>query len=253
MVCVAIRGEASAGLRSEVESFHWCGVAKLGRMIRILRQAGVEKVVWAGKIHKVAMYAPWRLLRYIPDLLGYRLFYGMLKDKKDDTILGAVARVFGEHGLEVVSQVEYCPRILAREGPMTAGAISEAERKDITFGWHLAKEMGRLDVGQSVLVKEQSVLAVEAVEGTDACILRAGELCPQGGFTLVKVAKPKQDLRFDMPAIGPTTVRNLALAGGSILAVEAGHTLVIEVERTIETAERLGVRIFGVHPDRIEA
>ncbi len=248
-MCVAIKGEASPALRGAVDSFHWCGVAQVGKMIRLLRAGGATDVVWAGKVHKVAMYAPWRLLRYIPDMLGYKIFYRMLKDKNDDTILAAVARAFQEHGLEVVSQVRYCPRIVARVGPMSAGELSEAEERDVAFGFRLAKEVGRLDIGQSLMVKELSVLAVEAVEGTDACILRAGELCPQGGFTMVKVAKPGQDLRFDMPAIGPTTIRNLARAGGAVLAVEAERSVIIDVERTVETAERLGIRLVGVAPE----
>jgi DUF1009 family protein len=246
IVCCAIRGEASPELAAEVDAFYWCRAAQVGRMIRVFLREGVRRVVFAGKVHKVRMYAPWRLVRYMPDLLGYRIFYRMITDKKDDTILGKVVEVLGEHGLEVVGQAELCPSILAPEGLVTAGALSETERDDIAFGWRLAKQMGDLDVGQSVLVCEQSVLAVEAIEGTDACVARAGALCPKGGFTLVKVAKPKQDPRFDVPTIGPGTVAALSKAGGTVLAIEAGETILVDAAETIQLAERAGIRIVGV-------
>jgi DUF1009 family protein len=120
--------------------------------------------------------------------------------------------------------------------------------KDVVFGWKLAKEMGRLDVGQSVAVKEQAALAIEAIEGTDRCIERAGQLCRAGGWTLVKVAKPQQDMRFDVPTIGLTTIENLHKAGARILAIEAGKTIVIDQDDVVAQADRLGLTIIAL-PD----
>jgi DUF1009 family protein len=124
-----------------------------------------------------------------------------------------------------------------------------AEEIDIAFGWQLAKEMGRLDVGQSVAVKEKAVLAVEAIEGTDQAIARAGTLCRSGGFTLVKVAKPHQDMRFDVPTVGCTTIESLHRAGGRVLAIEAGKTIVLDQAATVALADRYGIAVVA-RPDQ---
>jgi hypothetical protein len=143
------------------------------------------------------------------------------------------------------SALNVCPELLAQPGVLTRRHPSRGEEQDIAFGWELAKEMGRLDVGQSVVVKERAVLAVEAIEGTDKAILRAGELCPAGGFTVVKVAKPQQDMRFDVPTIGPATIANLHKAGGRVLAIEAHKTIVIDHDETVALANRLGITIVA--------
>ena len=127
------------------------------------------------------------------------------------------------------------------------------EAGDIAFGWKLAKEMGRLDVGQSVAVKDRAVLAVEAIEGTDRNILRAGELCRAGGFTVVKVAKPMQDMRFDVPTVGERTIRSMQEAGGKVLAIEANKTIVIDVDKTVESANRLGICIVSLTAEQAVA
>ena len=132
------------------------------------------------------------------------------------------------------------PGVLTRRSP------SSHEERDIAFGWELAKEMGRLDVGQSVAVKERAVLAVEAIEGTDRAILRAGELCRAGGFVVVKVAKPQQDMRFDVPTVGCTTIENLHRAGGRVLAIEAGKTIVLDQAQTLALADRYGITIVAL-------
>ncbi|MGA2032334.1 MAG: LpxI family protein, partial [Thermoguttaceae bacterium] len=129
---------------------------------------------------------------------------------------------------------------------LSCRAPSAWQWKDIRFGWQLAKEMGRLDIGQSVAVRDQAVLAVEAVEGTDECIRRAGQLCPAGGFTVVKVAKPQQDMRFDVPTIGLGTLETLVAAGGRVLAVEAGRTILLDAPQVLDLADRHGVVIVAV-------
>lgn len=150
---------------------------------------------------------------------------------------------FQSVGLECVSALDLCPELLVREGILTRRRPTTTEEKDIAFGWELAREMGRLDVGQSVMVCDRAVLAVEAIEGTDQAIHRAGLLCPRGGFVVVKVAKPGQDRRFDVPTVGKQTIESMHSAGGRVLAIEAGQTIVLDETETVALADRYGISI----------
>lgn len=247
--CVAIRYEASPELKTLCHSFDEIGVTKLGRMIRSFKRHGVSEVVMAGKVTKSVMYTPMRFLQLWPDWRMIRMWHGRLRDnKKDDTILLGVIAEFEEDGLSFTSALDYCPELLVSEGVLTRRKPTTAELNDVRFGWGLAKEMGRLDVGQSVAVKEGAVLAVEAIEGTDRCIERAGQLCKAGGWILVKVAKPQQDMRFDVPTIGVTTIENLRRANAAVLAIEAGMTIVVDQPRVVELADRLGLCVIAVSP-----
>jgi hypothetical protein len=204
----------------------------------------------AGKVTKNVMYTPARFLQLCPDYRMFRMWYlRNRKDNRDDSILLAVIAEFERDGMTFASALDYCPELLVNEGLLTRRAPTARERADIEFGWQLAKEMGRLDVGQSVAVKEKAALAVEAIEGTDRCIERAGQLCRSGGWTLVKVAKPQQDMRFDVPTIGVSTIENLHKAGARVLAVEASKTIVIDQPDVIERANRYGLTIVAL-PDR---
>jgi UDP-2,3-diacylglucosamine hydrolase len=252
VACVGIRYEASEALRELCASFDVVGVSKLGGMIRTFRRRGVRRIVMAGKVTKGVMYTPWRFVQLCPDLRMVHMWYRTCRaDKRDDSILLAVIAEFERDGMTFASALDYCPELLVSEGILTRRAPTAAEWKDIDFGWHLAKEMGRLDVGQSVAVKERAALAVEAIEGTDRCIERAGVLCRAGGWTLVKVAKPQQDMRFDVPTIGTSTVENLARARARVLAIEAGKTIVIDQDEVIALADRLGLTVVAVDPSRI--
>jgi DUF1009 family protein len=250
VVCVGIRGEADAALADKVDVFYWAGVARLGRIIRCFKREGVRRLVMAGKIHKVRMHQPWRLLRLLPDWRTIRFWYNRKRaSNSDDHLLLSVIDEFAADGLRVESALDLCPELLVRPGLLTRRAPSPAEQQDIRFGWHLAREMGRLDIGQSVAVKERAVLAVEAIEGTDRAILRAGELCPAGGFVVVKVAKPRQDMRFDVPTVGCNTVESLHRAGGRVLAIEAGKTIVVDLDETVALANRRGLTIVAMAGD----
>ena len=153
---------------------------------------------------------------------------------------------FAADGLHFESALNLCPELLVRPGVLTRRPPTAGEEADIAFGWDLAREMGRLDVGQSVAVKERAVLAVEAIEGTDRAILRAGELCRAGGFTVVKVAKPQQDMRFDVPTVGCTTIETLHKAGGRVLAIEADETIFLDQAETVALADRYGMTIVAL-------
>ena len=248
VACVGIKGSAEAILADEVDEFAWAGVAQMGRMIRIFKSHGVKRLVMAGKVFKANyLYAPWKIISLIPDWRMVQFWYGRGKpDNKDDTILLGVIKEFQRDGMDFFPAQDLCPELLVKTGTLTHRKTTASEEKDIAFGWNLAKEMGRLDVGQSVAIKDQCVLAVEAVEGTDEAILRAGALCRKGGFALVKVAKPQQDMRFDVPTVGIKTIQNLHRAGGRVLAIEAEKTIFLDGPETISLANRLGIAIVAL-------
>ena len=247
VACVGVRYEAPEVLSELCASFQAVGVTKLGAMIRAFKRQGVRRIVMAGKVTKSVMYTPLRVVQLCPDFRMLHMWYRTCRsDKRDDTILLGVIAEFARDGMTFASALDYCPELLVKEGVLTRRAPSPSERKDIDFGWMLAKEMGRLDVGQSVAVKEQSALAVEAIEGTDRCIERAGQLCRAGGWTLVKVAKPQQDMRFDVPTVGLSTIENLHHAGARVLAVEADKTIVIDQPDVVKLADRYGITIIAL-------
>jgi UDP-2,3-diacylglucosamine hydrolase len=247
VACVGIKYEASDELRLLCESFDVVGVAKLGGMIRAFKRQGVKQIVMAGKVTKNVMYTPWRTLQLMPDwrMLHMWYCYARTNNSDDNLLLGIISEIERD-GMTFASALDYCPELLVKDGILTRRAPTAAEQKDIEFGWYLAKEMGRLDIGQSVAIKERAVLAVEAIEGTDRCIERAGQLCRSGGWALVKVAKPQQDMRFDVPTIGITTVENLNKAGARVLAIEAGKTILLDQPEVIALADRYGLSIVAL-------
>ncbi len=244
VVCVGIRGMADPGLREFVDVFYWSRLAALGRMIRCFRREGVRRWTMAGKIYKVVMYSPWRWIQLLPDWRTARLWLSRRRgDNRDDTLLNVVIRQFENEGMHCESALSLCPELLVQAGVLTQRSPSERETQDIAFGWGMAREMGRLDIGQSVMVHERCVLAVEAIEGTDQAIRRAGELCRGRGFVVVKVAKPHQDMRFDVPTVGQATIETMQQAGARVLAVEAERTILLDAEATIALADRYGISI----------
>ncbi len=251
VVCVGIRHEASPELQRLVDRFYWAGLARMGRMIRCFKREGVRQAVMAGKVTKAVMHTPWRLVSLLPDLRSLWAWYCVpRRDNRDDTLLLWVVDTFAADGIRFASALDLCPELLVPAGPLTRRKPTPQEEKDIAFGWELAREMGRLDVGQSVAVKEQAVLAVEAIEGTDRCIARAGDLCRRGGFVVVKVAKPQQDRRFDVPTVGCDTVETMHKAGGRVLAIEAERTIVLDQAATVALADRYGISIVVVKEPR---
>lgn len=173
-------------------------------------------------------------------------------DRRDDPLLLGLIEEFRAEGFECASALELCPELLVNAGTPTKKTATPSEWDDIRFGWKLAKTMGEVDVGQSVMVREKIVLAVEAIEGTDKAILRAGELCNRSRFVVVKTAKPKQDMRFDVPTVGTLTIETMHQAGARVLAIEAGKTIVLDEAETIALADRLGIVITAVTPESME-
>jgi DUF1009 family protein len=248
VVCVGLGGIAAPELEPLVHRFHWTGPIQIGRMIRLFKREGVQRLVMAGKVPKAdLMHKPWKILTLLPDLRALRLWYfGRRRDNRDNALLLAVIDEFAADGLTFESALTLCPELLVRPGVLTRRSPTTREEADIAFGWTLAREMGRLDVGQSVAVKDRAVLSIEAIEGTDKAILRAGELCRAGGFTVIKVAKPQQDMRFDVPTVGCDTIETLHRAGGRVLAVEADQTIFLDQAEAVALADRYGLTVVAL-------
>ena len=253
--CLGVRQHADPALAEVCHEFEWIGLGKLGRAIRYFSRHGVERVTMAGKFHKVVLFQPWVWFKHLPDWRAARRFYPHFlltrKDRKDDTLLSAIIDEFALDGITFEPPTNYLPELLVKFGQLSARAPSHAQRKDIEFGWKLAKEIGRLDVGQSVAVKGQAALAIEAIEGTDECIRRAGTLCRAGEFTIVKVAKPQQDMRFDVPTIGMGTMHSMVAAGARVLAVEAGKTIIVDEPEVVRYANQHKLVIVAVDEETV--
>ena len=247
-----VRDMAPPELAGLCDRYETAPLGKVGRPIRAFRRAGIHHAVMAGKIEKTVLFHPFRLLRLLPDWHAIRMWYRYAaRDKKDDTLLMAVIQEFERDGIKFGSALDFCPNLLVKHGFLTRRKPSAAQWKDIRFGWELAKEMGRLDVGQSVIVKDTAVIAVEAIEGTDRCIRRAGELRATG-FTLIKVAKPQQDMRFDVPTIGPQTLQTMYESGGKVLAIECEKTIILDQDEVIRLADKFGIAIVAVSSAELE-
>jgi DUF1009 family protein len=245
---VGLRGCADPALIELADRFCWRGIVQLGRWIRAFRRAGCREIIMAGRVRKSRMFAGPRwlqYLQYLPDLTSIRVWYHHARDKRNDALLGAVADEMARRGLTLIDSTSYCPEALAEAGVLTPFEPSQSVCDDADFAWPLAKEIARLDIGQSVAVKEREIIAVEAIEGTDKLIERAGDLCPQGGWTLVKVAKPDQDMRFDVPTIGANTIEKLHRHRAAAVVIEAGKTLVLERERLMELAGRHRIAVMA--------
>lgn len=249
VIGLGVKDHAPQELRSLCDDYHEVGLAKLGAAIRYFKRQRVTHATMAGKFHKSLLFQPYFLLRHMPDWRAMRTFFphfiSRRKDCKDDSLLGAVVDAFAEDGIHFAPATNFVPEVLVKSGTLTRRTPTSSEMKDIEFGWVLAKEIGRLDIGQAVAVKGQAVLAVEALEGTDRCIRRAGELCPQGGFTVVKVAKPRQDMRFDVPTIGMGTIQSLVESGAKVLAVEASKTILLDEKDVVALADRHGIVVVA--------
>lgn len=236
VVVVAHEGETLPELAAEADGITWIKVGQLGTIIDTFQRAGVERVVMAGGIRKEAL-----LEHFAPDERGMQ-FLSRLTALGDDTLLRGVATELESEGIHVVESTLFLESLLAPAGALTTRQPDDEQWKDIRYGIEVAKGVGRWDIGQSVVIKSRIVLAVEAIEGTDVTIRRAG----RPGAVVVKVSKPGQDMRFDVPAVGPQTVEVCAAAQIAVLALEAGKTLLLDKEELLAAAEAAGLVIVGV-------
>ena len=239
IVAVGHQGETLPELEPLVDEIEWIRVGQIGRMIDRFQRAGVHEVVMAGGIKKTRLFTEVR-----PDLRALALL-AKLRTKDDDAILRGLAAELERSGLVVGDSVQYLGALMATAGPMNTKKPTTEERADIEYGWEVAKAVGRLGIGQCIVVKHKVVLAVEATEGTDETIRRGGRLA-HGGAVVIKVSKPGQDQRFDLPTIGPETIKTMAEAGASVIAVEAGRSLLIDRDELLRDADRAGIAVVGV-------
>lgn len=247
VICVGLVDNAEARLADETDVFYQVAIARPGSWMRKLKKHGVSRTIMVGRVAKGRLFTPWRILRYLPDWRALRIWYWRLRsqNKQPDMVLNAIAQELASGGVILENSIMYCKEHIAHAGVMTKHDASASVKGDIEFGWEIAKKLGELDIGQAVAVKEKEVVAVEAIEGTAKMIERVGEICRKGSWTLIKVAKPNQDMRFDVPCVGPDTIKSLAENGGKCLVVEAEKTIIIDKPETIKLADELGITILG--------
>ena len=239
IVVVAVKEEASPEIEPLADSCHWISLGQLSRLIEIFRAEGVQQAVMAGRIQHKQIYSAirpdWRLLKVLKNL----------RRKNTDSLLGAVAQVLEDEGVVLLDSTRFLAASLAREGPNARRKPTAAERQDIEYGREVAAALASHDIGQSVVICEQACVAVEAMEGTDEVLRRAGELANGRRLTLVKAAKPGQDMRFDVPVIGPHTIRKMHRVNATAVAVEARKTLLLDKDDLLREADRAGIAVVG--------
>jgi DUF1009 family protein len=246
VVVVAIAEEAepdleAAAAREPRAAIHRVSLGQLGRCLEILQQAGATQAVMAGQVKHVRLFSG-----VMPDrvLLSVLL---RLRSKNTDALIAAVADVMRDRGIELLDSTAFLKPLMARPGVMTRRAPDEDEQADFTFGYAMADAVAGLDIGQTIVVKDRAVVAVEAMEGTDEVIARAGRLAGRG-VRVVKVAKPNQDMRFDVPVVGVRTIASMQAAGASALSVDAGKALFIDGDDIVRTADEAGIAVVGRSP-----
>ncbi|MFB3922153.1 MAG: LpxI family protein [Terriglobia bacterium] len=238
---VAIKEEASPELAQKAANLHWLSLGEIQKLLELLSAEHVERVMLAGQVKHAQIFS--RSIK--ADGLLQRAFFGLTR-RNTDALIGAFVRMLEARGMKVVDSTLFLKPLLADAGVMTRRAPDESERSDISYGREIAKKVAGLDIGQTVVVADRACIAVEAMEGTDAAIERASKLSNGRRLIVVKVSKPRQDMRFDVPVVGPKTIQVMQRAGASALAVDAGKTLLFERSRLIADADTAGIAIFGV-------
>jgi len=229
---------ADVAARPPAAAIHWISLGQLGTCISLLKDAGVTQAVMAGQVKHTKLFAD-----IVPDMT----FLGVLmrlKAKNTDALISGVADVLRDHGIDLLDSTAFLAPLLARDGVLTRRSPDQAQRADLEFGYRLADTIAGLDIGQTIAVKSAAVVAIEAMEGTDAVIARAGQLAGPG-VRIVKVAKPNQDMRFDVPVIGVSTIAAMQAAGADTLSIYAGKTLMIDGDAIIKAADEAGICIVG--------
>jgi len=242
IVVIAIKEEASkeieeAAARAPRADVHWVSIGQLGAFLKILDDNKITQAVMAGQVKHVKIFG------IIPDMTAMSLM-GKLKGFNTDALIGAVADLMRERGVDLVNSATFLEPLLAGAGQLSDRPPNEAERKDLEFGYRMADAIAGLDIGQTIAVKHQAVVAVEAMEGTDEAIARAGHLAGDG-VSIIKVAKPNQDMRFDVPIVGLATIQAMRVAGAKVLSIDAGRTLIFDRGAFFKSANEAGIAIVG--------
>lgn len=245
VVVISVVTDGAPELQAEADAYYQISVFKSDTVIKTFLKEGVTDVTMLGKVTKEHLY---KKITTIPDMRTIKLL-NRLRNRKDDTIMLAIVDELEKEGLSVADQTKYMRSLMPPVGVMTTRKPTDMEQLDIEFGFTIAKQMGALDIGQTVVVKEQAAMAIEAIEGTDACIVRGGTLAREGAV-VVKTAKPNQDVRFDVPAVGMKTLESMISSNCKVLAMEAKRTIFVEQEAVLHKANELGIVICAVEgPD----
>lgn len=246
VVAIGLKGETSPALEEHVVEVHWTGLARLGEWISIFKEADVTRAVMCGGVTKAKIYE--NPMRLFPDFRSIRFLYSRRGEWEDHVLLAQLAEEFEKEGITIESSVMFCPELLAREGTLTRREPTEREWDDIRFAWPRIKRIAAMQIGQTIVVKDGAVVAVEGMDGTDATLRRAGEIAGSGTVA-VKLAKEGHDPRFDIPCVGPATVDVLEDAEVGVLAIEADQTLVLEREEVVARADAAGLAMVAVSAD----
>jgi DUF1009 family protein len=241
-VVAAIKEETFPEIESCGFPVHWMGLGQLGRLISVFKEAGVSKAIMAGQVRHIQIFSS-----SLPDLTMIRML-ASLKQKNTDTIIGAVARVLEESGITLMDSTAFLKPHMAPEGNLTRRGLRAREREDLEYGRPIAQQIARMDIGQTIVVRDKAVVAVEAMEGTDATVRRAAELVQKKNLTVIKASKPEQDMRFDVPVVGVPTIENMIECGATALILDAYKTLLIDKEKLVELADQNGIAIVGLAP-----
>ncbi|MCI0631220.1 MAG: UDP-2,3-diacylglucosamine diphosphatase LpxI [Phycisphaerales bacterium] len=245
--CVGLRDQYDSQLPALCDQFEVAGLVRIGRWIKVLRRGGVREAVMVGAVTKKRIHDRWRLFRQMPDWRAAVLWYRHLRhDRRNAAVLAAVADELSRNGITLIDSTTYIQDQLAGEGVMTRAPPTAPQRADVEFGWPLLLRTVELDIGQSIAVRDRDVIAVEAVEGTDAMIERAGNLSKARGWTLLKTAKREHDMRADVPTIGVGTIERAAKAGCGCIAVGAGRVILVDRASVLEAADRARVAVIGI-------
>lgn len=239
VIAIALDPLADKSLSSYADEMKRVNIGKFGTIINSMKKYGIKEAVMAGKVSKSLLYKS----KIVPDLRAVKLLFS-LKDRSDDSILIAITNELEKEGIKLLDITMFTSSLLTPDGVLTKRRPTEDEWKDIAFGWRIAKEMGRLDIGQTVVVKNQAVMAVEAIEGTDEAVKRGGVLAGSGAV-VVKVSKPNQDMRFDVPVVGLNTLKAMVEVDARVLSVEAKNTIFLHREKIIEKSNKAGISIVG--------
>ena len=246
MAVIAIREEASPSLERAAKRLHWVSLGELSRAIELLHSEGVKRAVMAGQVKHNKIFSSIR-----PDWRLAKLLFS-LNTKNTDALIGAIARVLEDEGIELVNSTEFLGTLLPKTGVLTKRAPDAAERADIEYGREIARQIAGLDLGQTVVIRDRACVAIEAMEGTDETIERAGRIAGGQRIVVVKVSKPKQDMRFDVPVVGRKTIEVMKQAKATALAIDAGRTLLFEREELIRAADEAGIAIEAFAVERAE-
>ena len=245
VIGIGVLPEVDPELAQVAHSYEYINIAKLDRIFKLLKREKVAEITLLGKINKELVYAH----KELPDLRVLKIF-SRLKNFSDDTLTLALVDELATEGISVLDQTELLRPLMPQPGVLSKRQPTEAELADMRFGLNMAKKIGGLDIGQTVVVKNRAIMAVEAIEGTDACIRRGGQL-GRGGVTVAKSAKPQQDMRFDVPGVGPDTIDSMIQAGAVALVIEAGRTLVVDREKMLEKADQQAITIVAMPGDEV--